>query len=135
MINPAVDSPFARRKILLVEDDEVALAMYAAALRMEGFQVRTAADGLTALRIVESFDPDVVILDLRLPMASGFDVLHDLRATSLRMPVIAVSGHDPGIEAAQRDPDFFAALRKPFDPNDLVAVTRRALHHGTGMPA
>src|SRR5687768_10715390 len=102
MTNSAIESPFARRKILLVEDDEVALTMYASALRMEGFQVRTAADGLTALRIVESFNPDVVILDLRLPMASGFDVVHDLRATSLRMPVIAVSGHDPGIEAAQR---------------------------------
>jgi two-component system, OmpR family, response regulator len=134
MFNSGADSPFSRRKILLVEDDEVALTMYASALRMEGFQVRTAPDGLTALRVAESFAPDVVILDLRLPMASGFDVLHDLRATSLRMPVIAVSGHDPGIEAAQRDPGFFAALRKPFDPNELVTVTRRALQHGTASP-
>lgn len=133
MITPAADGLFSRRKILLVEDDEVALSMYASALRMEGFHVRTAPDGLTALRIAESFAPDVVILDLRLPMASGFDVLHDLRATSLRMPVIAVSGHDPGIAAAEQDPDFFAALRKPFDTTDLIAVTRRALHHGTGM--
>jgi DNA-binding response OmpR family regulator len=134
MFNSGDESPFSRRKILLVEDDEVALTMYASALRMEGFQVRTAPDGLTALRVAESFAPDVVILDLRLPMASGFDVLHDLRATSLRMPVIAVSGHDPGIEAAQRDPGFFAALRKPFDPTELVAMTRRALQHGTAMP-
>jgi two-component system, OmpR family, response regulator len=134
MFNSGDENPFSRRKILLVEDDEVALTMYASALRMEGFQVRTAPDGLTALRVAESFDPDVVILDLRLPMASGFDVLHDLRATSLRMPVIAVSGHDPGIEAAQRDPGFFAALRKPFDPTELVAMTRRALQHGTALP-
>jgi DNA-binding response OmpR family regulator len=116
----------ARCKVLLVEDDEAALAMYATALRMEGFHVRTARDGVTALRILESFDPDVVILDLKLPMASGFEVLHDLRATSLRMPVIAVSGHESGIEQARRDPDFFAALRKPFDPGDLIAITRRA---------
>ena len=134
MFNSPSENPSSRRKILLVEDDEVALTMYASVLRMEGFHVRTAPDGLTALRVAESFDPDVVILDLRLPMASGFDVLHDLRATSLRMPVIAVSGHDPGIEAAQRDPDFFAALRKPFDPTELVAMTRRALQHGTALP-
>lgn len=134
MINTPAVGPLARPKILLVEDDEVALSMYASALRMEGFHVRTAPDGLTALRLAESFEPDVVILDLRLPMASGFDVLHDLRATSLRMPVIAVSGHDPGIEAAQRDPGFFAALRKPFDPNDLIATTRRALHQGNCLP-
>jgi DNA-binding response OmpR family regulator len=116
----------ARCKVLLVEDDEAALAMYATALRMEGFHIRTARDGVTALRILESFEPDVVILDLKLPLASGFEVLHDLRATSLRMPVIAVSGHEPGIEQAKRDPDFFAALRKPFDPGDLIAITRRA---------
>jgi len=134
MFNSPSENPSSRRKILLVEDDEVALTMYASVLRMEGFHVRTAPDGLTALRVAESFDPDVVILDLRLPMASGFDVLHDLRATSLRMPVIAVSGHDPGIEAAQRDPDFFAALRKPFDPTELVALTRRALQHGNPLP-
>jgi len=116
----------ARCKVLLVEDDEAALAMYATTLRMEGFHIRTARDGVTALRILESFEPDVVILDLKLPLASGFEVLHDLRATSLRMPVIAVSGHEPGIEQAKRDPDFFAALRKPFDPGDLIAITRRA---------
>ena len=102
--------------------------MYATALRMDGFHVRTARDGVTALRLLESFDPDVVILDLKLPLASGFEVLHDLRATRSTMPVIAVSGHDPGIEQARRDPDFFAALRKPFDPGDLIAVTRRALY-------
>jgi DNA-binding response OmpR family regulator len=120
----------ARCKVLLVEDDEAALAMYATALRMEGFHIRTARDGVTALRILEWFDPDVVILDLKLPLASGFEVLHDLRATSLRMPVIAVSGHDSGIEQAKRDPGFFATLRKPFDPGDLIAITRRAaLYH------
>jgi two-component system OmpR family response regulator len=117
-----------RCKVLLVEDDEAARAMYTTALRMEGFQVRAAADGVTALRMVESFEPDVVILDLKLPMASGFDVLKDLRATHLRLPVIAVSGHEPGLERAKRSPEFFAALRKPFDPHDLVTVTRRALY-------
>ena len=117
-----------RCKVLLVEDDEPVRAMYTTALRMEGFQVREAADGVTALRILESFEPDVVILDLKLPMASGFDVLRDLRETHVRLPVIAVSGHEPGLEQAKRSPEFFAALRKPFDPNDLVTVTRKALY-------
>jgi two-component system OmpR family response regulator len=114
--------------VLLVEDDETALTMYAMALRMEGFHVRTAGDGVTALRIVESFDPDVVILDLKLPMASGFEVLSELRASCANMPVIAVSGHEPGLEQARRTPGFFAALRKPFDPYDLIGLTRRAFN-------
>ena len=126
MIKAGFPDIHSKCKVLLVEDDEAALAMYASALRMEGFYVRTAADGVAALRILESFDPDVVILDLKLPMASGFEVLHELRATRVKLPVIAMSGHEPGLELAKRNPDFFAALRKPFDPNDLIGVTRRA---------
>ena len=127
MVKSGLPEPYAKCKVLLVEDDEPTLAMYASALRMDGFQVRTALDGVAALRILESFEPDVVILDLKLPMATGFEVLHELRATRFNMPVIAVSGHDPGIEQARANPEFFAALRKPFDPDDLIGVTRRAV--------
>ena len=118
----------ARCKILLVEDDDAARVLYAAALGREGFQVRTAPDGLTALRVLESFDPDVVILDLRLPLVDGFEVLREMRCNSslARLPVIAVTGSDHGLEQARRDPEFFAALQKPFDPDDLIGVTRRA---------
>jgi DNA-binding response OmpR family regulator len=104
--------------------------MYATALRMEGFVVRTASDGLAALQTLEVFDPDVVILDLKLPIASGFEVLHELRASrpSVTLPVIAVSGHEREPALARKNPEFYAALQKPFDPNDLIGVTRRAVH-------
>ena len=120
--------PSGKIKILLVEDDEATCSMYASVLRMEGFVVRTAFDGLSALRLLEAFDPNVVILDLKLPMASGFEVLHELRASpaKLAVPVIAVSGHERGLELARSNPEFFAALQKPFDPNDLIGITRRA---------
>ena len=130
MFRPPAPGSSARAKVLLVEDDEAACAMYADALRMEGFVVRTAADGLAALRTLESFDPHVVILDLRLPIASGFEVLHELRASraSMAVPVIAVSGHERGLEQARKNPEFYAALQKPFDPNDLIGITRRAVN-------
>jgi len=126
---PALDPP-SRTKVLLVEDDDATCTLYATALRMEGFVVRTAADGLAALQTLEVFDPDVVILDLKLPIASGFEVLHELRASrpSLSLPVIAVSGNERGLALARKNPEFYAALQKPFDPNDLIGVTRRAVH-------
>lgn len=127
MITPT--DPTSRTKVLLVEDDEATCAMYATALRLEGFTVRTALDGLAALRVIETFDPDVVILDLKLPMASGFEVLHELRSMRCRQPVIAVSGHDSGLRLAKQNPEFFATLRKPFDPDDLIGITRKAIHH------
>ena len=117
-------------KVLLVEDDDATCRLYADALRMEGFYVRTAADGISALRVMEAFDPDVVILDLRLPLASGFEVLHEIRAVGMgiKAPVIAVSGEERGLEMARRNPEIYATLRKPFDPDDLIGVTRRAAY-------
>jgi DNA-binding response OmpR family regulator len=126
MVKGAGTPPHAKCRVLLVEDDESTLSLFAAALRMEGFYVRTALDGLAALRILEAYDPDVVILDLTLPIASGFDVLLELRANGVQMPVIAVSGHERRLEQARGNADFFAALSKPCDPNDLITVTKRA---------
>jgi DNA-binding response OmpR family regulator len=126
MVKGAGTPPRTKCRVLLVEDDESTLSMFAEALRMEGFYVRTAQDGLAALRILEAYDPDVVILDLKLPIASGFDVLLELRTSGVQMPVIAVSGHERGLERARSNADFFAALSKPCDPNDLITVTKRA---------
>jgi DNA-binding response OmpR family regulator len=128
MVIPGTTPLPARCRVLLVEDDDAARTLYAAALSREGFYVRSAPDGMAALRMLESYDPDVVILDLRLPIADGFEVLRELRGDRAHatLPVIAVSGHEGGLARARTDPDFFAALQKPFDPDDLIDVTRRA---------
>ena len=127
MIRSPLFNPPHRIRVLLVEDDAAACAMYAAALRMEGFDVRTACDGVAALSAMEAFDAQVVILDLKLPVASGFEILDELRSMQCRQPVIAMSGYEPGLSQARRNPEFFAALRKPLDPDDLIGVTRRAV--------
>lgn len=115
--------------ILLVEDDEGSRQLLADTLRLVGYHVRTAADGLGALRALELIDPDVVVLDLGLPIASGFEILHELRASerTRRTPVIAISGYDRGIELAKENPDFFAVIAKPFDVEVLVRMVHRAL--------
>jgi DNA-binding response OmpR family regulator len=117
--------------VLLVEDDDEAREMFAAALRMTGYQVRTAADGLAGLRMVEAFQPDVVVVDLALPIASGFDVLNELRAAKRthHTPVIAISGNEHGLREAKRHSGFFGILSKPFDPQALVRMVDRAHRH------
>src|SRR5688500_8264398 len=126
---PALD-PLSRTKVLLVEYDHATCTLYAPALRMEGFVVCAASDPVAALRTLEVFAPVVVIVDLTPPIASGFEVLHELRASRpcLTLPVIAVSGNERGLTPARKNPEFYAALQKPFDPNDLIGVTRRAVH-------
>ena len=114
--------------MLLVEDDDSARELFASALRITGHQVRTAADGLAGLRLLEAFEPDVVVVDLALPIASGFDVLNELRSAERthHTPVIAISGNERGLAQARSNPEFFAILEKPFDPQRLVRVVDRA---------
>ena len=117
--------------VLLVEDDDSAREILAKALRMTGYQVRTAADGLAGLRMLEAFEPDVVIVDLLLPVASGFEVLDELRAVerTQHTPVIAISGSESGLKRARSNPEFFGILEKPFDPQNLVRMVDRAHRH------
>jgi DNA-binding response OmpR family regulator len=118
----------AHGRVLIVEDDSSAREMIAQALRLTGYLVRTAADGLAALRQVEAFEPDVVVLDLGLPIASGFEVLHEIRSApkTVETPVIAISGLVNGVKLAKANPEFFDILPKPFDPDTLIRMVKRA---------
>ena len=119
----------AQGRVLIVEDDEGARELFADALRFTGYYVRTAADGLEGIRMLETFDPDVVVLDLGLPMATGFEILHELRSgmKTRQTPAIAISGLDRGLALAEGNPDFFATLKKPFQPDALVRTVTRAM--------
>lgn len=123
------------KQVLLIEDDEAMREMIATSLRMRGFHVREAADGLAGLRLLEAYDPDVVVVDLGLPVATGFDVVKELRAAvSTRMtPVIAISGFEDQLKVAKESPEFIAALSKPFDPEALVRVVERATVAGPAV--
>ena len=70
-----------RKKILLVEDDEVLASVYRARLEMEDFEVIEVHDGEQALTAALEYRPDLIILDAMMPKISGFDVLDILRNT------------------------------------------------------
>ena len=71
----------ARKKILLVEDDEVLASVYRTRLEMEDFEVMEVHDGEQALTAALKYRPDLMILDAMMPKISGFDVLDILRNT------------------------------------------------------
>jgi CheY-like chemotaxis protein len=81
------------KTILFVENDPVVVTMYRNRLQSEGFRIETAEDGLDALRILSSFTPDLVTLDLMLPKLSGADVLRFIRSDPRlkHIPVILFS--------------------------------------------
>ena len=116
----------SHRTVLLVEDDHSARELFAYALEVAGWTVRSAADGLSGLRILDVFTPDVIVLDMRLPAADGGRVLDSLVARGITAPVVAISGYDDAIEMARAHPRVLALIRKPFEPDELVRTVARA---------
>jgi len=114
-------------ELLLVEDDEQIRASMAAALRLEGYDVGEAADGASGLAAFADRQPDLVVLDLRLPDLSGFDVCRRIRTRS-NAPIIFVTAQDDshdlvaGLEAGADD-----YVIKPVDPKALAARIRALL--------
>lgn len=80
-------------KVAIIEDDASIVQMYQLKFQTEGFDVQTAGDGETGLVLIESFQPDVVLLDLMMPTMNGFDMLAKLRSTAngMKMKVIVLT--------------------------------------------
>jgi len=113
--------------VLVVEDDEdIALAVQRS-LRMEGYEVRIAADGEAALESATSFMPDLVILDLGLPKLDGIEVAKRLR-TDGDVPILMLTARDAldsRVEGLDSGADDY--LVKPFERQELLARLRALL--------
>lgn len=79
-----------RKKILLVEDDEMLASVYRSRLEMEGFDIREVHDGEQALSSAIEYRPDLILLDAMMPKISGFDVLDILKNTPETMNITVI---------------------------------------------
>lgn len=68
-------------KICIIEDDPAIQLMYKMKLEIEGFKVGLASNGVEGLKVVKSFNPELILLDLRMPIMDGTEMLENLRAT------------------------------------------------------
>ena len=114
-------------QVLLIEDEPNIAEALRFILTRDGWQVAMLADGAQALATVALVRPDVVILDLMLPGASGLDILRGLRAdpATRALPVLMLTakGQDRDREAAQAA-GVTAFMTKPFANADIVARVR-----------
>ena len=114
-------------RVLVVEDDEEIAQVLQRSLRLEGYEVRVAADGETALDQSAAFNPDLVILDLGLPKLDGMDVARRLRSAD-DVPILMLTARD-ALEARVEGLDAGADdyLVKPFERQELLARLRALL--------
>lgn len=112
-------------RMLVVDDEKTLSDLLAMALRYEGWEVKTANDGMSALRTAREFDPDAVILDVMLPDMTGLEVLSRLRDTQPQVPVLFLTAKDAvedrvaGLTAGGDD-----YVTKPFSLEEVVARLR-----------
>ncbi len=115
-------------RVLVVEDDDAIAQVLQRSLRMEGYEVRIAGDGVDALDEAHGFLPDLVILDLGLPRLDGVDVAKTLRRGGDDVPILVLTARD-GVEARVEGLDAGADdyLVKPFERQELLARLRALL--------
>ena len=125
--------PAVRQQILVVDDEPSIVDALATTLRYEGFEVREATNGGTALSSAQESPPDLIVLDVMLPDLDGLEVTRRLRADGIRVPVLFLTARD-GID------DKIAGLTiggddyvtKPFSLAEVVARTRAILRRTGG---
>lgn len=118
-----------KKCILAVDDAAFILSRITDALE-EHYHVITANSGVRALRYLDKNKPDMILLDIRMPLRDGFDILREIQTMGDRadIPVVMLTGMEDkksvmeGIKLGVRD-----YILKPFDPDDLLERVRRIL--------
>jgi CheY-like chemotaxis protein len=131
----------SRRPLVLIVEDEADLReLYAQQLAMSGFEVIQAGNGADALASIALREPDVVLMDLSLPVVDGWEATRRLKADdrTSHIPVVALTAHDGSGElqrATRAGCDWF--VPKPCPPDALIVEVKRVLDYRTvdSLPA
>ena len=109
-------------RVLVVDDESVLAELLGSALRHQGWETQTAANGWEALDKADTFDPDVVVLDIQMPGLDGMETLERLRKRKPHLPVLFLTARDAvadrvaGLRAGADD-----YVTKPFDLDEVTA--------------
>jgi DNA-binding response OmpR family regulator len=123
----------ANERILVVEDERAVARGLAYGLRDEGFQVLLARTGQEALALARSADPHLILLDIRLPDISGFDVCRQLRDEAFRQPIVMLTARDEEVDKVlglELGADDYVV--KPYSLRELISRIRAMLRRAYG---
>ena len=115
------------RRVLVVDDEENIRLVLRTLLKKHGYETEVADSGEAALAALDSFDPDVILTDVRMPRMGGLDLLGALKAKQHPATVIVMSAYgnvDLAIEAMKAG--AYDYVSKPFKPDEIVLALRKA---------
>jgi len=116
--------------ILVVDDDPDLREFLRLTLTSMGFEVTSAANGREALDVLEGYHPDLILLDMKMPVMDGWEFCRALEGRDARPPIVVLTAApDPACRAAEAHADGW--LGKPFEYEDLEMAVRRFAAHPT----
>lgn len=119
------------RKVLLVEDDPLIIRLYQKILQLEGYEIESADNGLSALEILPNFMPDIILLDIMMPTMNGVEFLHNMKADPkvAAIPVIVLTNvSDSAVTMSAVDAGAALILIKSqTEPDGVVAAIQGVL--------
>jgi len=122
-----IETPAGVTKVLVVDDEPSITDFVSMALRSEQFDVRVAGNGREALDAVESFSPDLAVLDIIMPDIDGFEVARRLRDQGVKLPILFLTARDATADKVRGLSLGDDYMTKPFSIEELVARIRSIL--------
>jgi DNA-binding response OmpR family regulator len=115
-------------RVLVVEDDDAIRDLVDLVLSSAGYEVLTASNGAAALQVIGNANPDLVLLDMRMPIMDGWEFARRYRASpEPHAPILVLTAaRDAAARAAEIDANGY--LGKPFEMQELLALVSRHTH-------
>jgi two-component system, OmpR family, KDP operon response regulator KdpE len=121
LLQPPAPCHAPASQVLIVDDDPAIVEVMQMILTAEGYSVLTATNGQEALHSITTDGPGLVLLDLNMPVMSGWELIDQLRHSEISIPVVLVTAGQLAREEATRL-NVAGHLSKPFDLEDLLAI-------------
>ncbi len=123
-----------KKRILVVDDEKDIVEIICDLLKGDGYRTLAAYDGDQALQMIGREPPDLVILDIKMPVVDGFAVIETVRAipSLVSTPIIVLTATQIIQEVEDRLKNFNiqTCISKPFEPTELLAAVKRGLEKG-----